>query len=352
MKNLGETSTVLVSYSVATIDRHEDPVIADLRSISRSMKAIADNWGILSLVLNEILTTPPVLSMTVQKLIVFSIGALMLLPVSSCTQTNSAAPNSPTAAPAAIKIGGSSSTVGLLTLLETNYSAINKNVKITQLKPGQSESIIEGIKLKVVDVGTIAKSALKVGKNDSILNSREIVQDLLLVATHPSVTGVKNLTTKNLQDIYSGTISNWQQLGGPNAKIVLLDRPEDESAKQILRKHYLGKDLNNSPTAVVFRKEGELIQAIQSTPYSIGAFSLAYAVSHQLPVNRLSLDGFAPTADNLKTGKYLMVRHLNVIWHKNPSAATQSFIQYIFSPPAISAIERAGFIPISESKGQ
>ena len=289
--------------------------------------------------------------MTAQKLVIFSIGALMLLPLTSCTQTDSAQLNSKTPTPASIKVGGSSSTAGLLTLLETNYTAINKNVKITQLKPGQSESIIEGIKLKVVDVGTIAKSALKVGKNDSILNSREIVRDLLLVATHPSVTGVKNLTTKNLQDIYSGNVTNWQQLGGANAKIVLLDRPDDESAKQILRKYYLGKDLKNSPRAVVFRKEGELIQAIQSTPYSIGAFSLAHAVSHQLPVNRLSLNGFAPTPENFKTNKYPMVRQISVVWHKNPSAATQNFIQYISSPPAISAMAQAGFMPVTESIG-
>lgn len=272
--------------------------------------------------------------------------ALMLLPLSSCTQTNSARINSPTSAPVSIKVGGSTSTVGLLTLLETNYSESNKNVKITQLKPGQSESIVEGIKLGVVDVGTISKAALKKEAHSSILNSREIVRDLLLVATHPSVTGVKNLTTKNLQDIYSGKVSNWQQLGGPNAKIVLLDRPDDESAKQILRKYYLGKDLKNSPTAVVFRKEGELIQAIQSTPYSIGAFSLAYAISHQLPVNRIGIDGVAPTPANFKTNKYPMVREIAIVWHKNASATTQNFIQYISSPPAIMAMERAGFLPV------
>jgi phosphate transport system substrate-binding protein len=288
--------------------------------------------------------------MTVQKkLIVWSIGSLMLLSLASCSQTNSAQLNSTTSAPAPIKVGGSTSTVGLLSLLESNYVASNKDFQVTQLKPGQSESIIEGIKLKVVDVGTISKSALKVAKNDPILNSREIVHDLLLVATHPSVTGVKNLTTKNLQDIYSGNVTNWRQIGGPNAKIVLLDRPEDESAKQTLRKYYLGKALKNSPQAVVFRKEGELIKAIQSTPYSIGAFSLAHAVSHQLPVNRLSLDGVAPTTKNFETNKYQMVRHISVVWHKNPSVATQNFVQYIFSPPAISAVERAGFIPVDDS---
>lgn len=291
--------------------------------------------------------------MTTQKLVVFSIGALMLLPLSSCTQIDSAPLNSPTSAPVSIKVGGSTSTVGLLTLLETNYSPSHKNVKITQLKPGQSESIIEGIKLGVVDVGTISKAALKKETNSSLLNSREIVQDLLLVATHPSVTGVKNLTTKNLQDVYSGTVTNWQQLGGPNAKIVLLDRPDDESAKQILRKYYLGKDLQNSPKAVVFRKEGELIQAIGITPYSIGAFSLAHAISHQLPVNRISLNGFAPTPKNFKANQYPMVREIAMVWHKNASATTQNFIQYISSPAAISAMERAGFLPVTdESIGQ
>lgn len=289
--------------------------------------------------------------MTAQKLVTWSVGALMLLQLTSCTQTDSAQLNSTPSAPTSIKVGASSSTASLLALLETNYSASNKNVKVVQLKPGQSESTIEGIKLKVVDVGTISKpvSALKVGNNDSILNSREIVHDLLLVATHPSVTGVKNLTTKNLQDIYSGKVANWQQIGGPNAKIVLLDRPEDESAKQTLRKYYLGKDLKNSPQAIVFRKEGELIKTIQSTPYSIGAFSLAHAVSHRLPVNRLSLDGVAPTAANFEQNKYPMVRHISVIWHKEPSAATQSFVRYMFSPPAISAIEQAGFIPVTDS---
>ncbi len=159
---------------------------------------------------------------------------------------------------------------------------------------------------------------------------------------------MKNLTTKNLQDIYSGTISNWQQLGGPNAKIVLLDRPDDESAKKLLRQYYLGADLKNSPKAIVLKKEGELIESIQSTPYSIGAFSLAHAVSHQLPVNRLSLNGIAPTKENFIAKKYSMVRTISVVWHKNPSTATQDFIQFIFSPAAASAVEKAGFIAATE----
>lgn len=289
-----------------------------------------------------------------QNLVILALSAIALLGLPSCMTTSSSvpAPTAPqtvaTSTQASIKVGGSSSTLGLIKVLQTHYEATAKNVKITQLEPGQSENIIDGIKQRVVDLGAISK-ALKPEENDGSLESREVANDAILVATHPSVTGVKNLTTEDIKGIYSGSITNWKQLGGTKAKIVLPDRPEDESAKRLLRKHYLGKDLKSSPEAVVLRKEGELIQAIQSTPYSIGAFSLAHAISNKLPVNRLSLNGVEPTRENVKAGKYPMLRTISIVWHKNPSEATQELIQYISSPPGINAMEQSGFISVTPS---
>lgn len=288
-----------------------------------------------------------------QKLVILTLSAIALQGLSSCTpETIAPKPTTTTTAEtktqASVKVGGSSSTVNLLNILIASYKSTAKTVKITQLEPGQSENIIDGVKLKVVDIGAISK-VLKPKENDGTLEVREVVKDALVVATNPSVTGVKNLTTEDLKGLYSGTVTNWKQLGGPDAKIVLLDRPEDESAKRLLRKHYLGADLKNSPEAVVLRKEGELIKTIQSTPYSIGAFSLAQAISQKLPVNRLSLNGVEPTAENVKAGKYVMVREISIIWHKNPSEATQAFVEYIFSPTGINAIEKSGFIAVPPS---
>ncbi len=288
-----------------------------------------------------------------QNLVILALSAIALLGLPGCTTSiSSPTPTAPktvaTATQTSIKIGASSSTLGLTKVLQANYEATAKNAKITQLEPGQSENIIDGIKQRVVDLGAISKT-LKPEENDGSLESREVVHDALLVATHPSVTGVKNLTSEDIKDIYSGTITNWKQVGGNDAKIVLLDRPEDESAKRLLRKHYLGNDLKSSPEAVVLRKEGELIQAIQSTPYSIGAFSLAHAISHKLSVNRLSLNGVEPTRENVKTGKYRMVRTISIVWHKNPTEATQALIQYISSPPGINAMEKSGFISVTPS---
>ncbi|XZN89375.1 MAG: substrate-binding domain-containing protein [Microcoleus sp.] len=290
-----------------------------------------------------------------QNLVTLIVSAIALLGLPSCTTTSSTPPTTTTPTTVAastqtssLKLGGSSSTLGLIKVVQTNYEASTKNVKITQLEPGQSENIIDGIKQRIVDIGAISKT-LKPEENDGSIESREIAHDALVVATHPSVTGVKNLTTEDIKGIYSGTITNWKEVGGNDAKIVLLDRPEDESAKRLLRKHYLGTDLKSSPEAVILRKETELIQTIQSTPYSIGAFSLAQAISNKLPVNRLSLNGVEPTLENVKAGKYPMVRTISFVWHKNPSEATQALIQYISSPPAINAMEQSGFISVTTS---
>ena len=288
-----------------------------------------------------------------QNLVISALSAIVLLSLPSCTtstitSTTTAPANVATQPQTSIKVGGSSSTLGLIKVLQANYETTTKNVKITQLEPGQSENIIDGIKQKVVDLGAISKT-LKPEENNGSLESREVAHDALLVATHPSVTGVKNLTTEDIKGIYSGTITNWKQVGGNDAKIVLLDRPEDESAKRLLRKHYLGKDLKSSPEAVILKKEGELIQAIQSTPHSIGTFSLAHAISDKLPVNRLSLNGVEATPENVKAGKYPMVRTISIVWHKNPTEATQALIQYISSPPGINAMEQSGFISITPS---
>ncbi len=284
----------------------------------------------------------------------FTVAAIALLGLSSCSMTSTPpgtgsqtaeASSTQNSSKGLIKIGGSSSAFSLLKTLSSEYESTAKNTKIETLEPGQSESVIAGVKQKLIDIGAIAKT-LKPEENDGSLESKEIAHDGLVVATHPSVTGVKDLTTENLKAIYSGSITNWKDLGGPDAQIIVIDRPEDESAKKLLRKHYLGADLQNSPTAVVMRKEGELIQAVTSTPYSIGTFSLANAISNNLAVTRLSLNGIEPTSENIKTQKYPMVRSIALVWHKSPSPATEALMKHILSAPGQAVLEKSGCVAL------
>jgi phosphate transport system substrate-binding protein len=276
---------------------------------------------------------------------------IIILGLCSCTSMNStASTNSRQVASQAdfqaqkiIKIGSSSSTQIVLKLLAKAYESQNKNVKIEFISNSQSEGAIAALKNDLIDIAT-SSHKLKPEDDNGQIQYRELAKDLLVVATHSSVKGVTNLSTKQLKAIYKGEITNWQELGGTNAEIVVLDRPEDESAKKLLRKHYLGVD-KTTTKAVILSKEGELIETLQNTPNSIGAFSLAYSLINKLPVNRLNLNGVTPTAENLTNGKYQMVRQMGIIWDKTPSAQTQGFINFIFSEAGTKLLQQNGFIP-------
>lgn len=291
-----------------------------------------------------------------EGLVMKKIAELMLISItvvglSSCNSINSTAQtDTPQVASQAdsqtqkiIKIGSSSSTVTVLKLLAQTYESQNKNVKIEFVSNSQSEGVIAALKNDIIDIAG-SSHKLKPEEDNGQIQYRELAQDLLVVATHNSVKGVTNLSTKQLKAIYKGEITNWQELGGPNAQIVVLDRPEDESAKKLLRKHYLNED-KTTTKAVILNKEGELIETLQNTPYSIGAFSLAYSLIHQLPVNRLSLNNVAPIGENLNNSKYQMVRKIGIIWDKAPASHTQDFVNFIFSTEGSKLLAKNGFVP-------
>lgn len=279
---------------------------------------------------------------------------IALLPLTSCTSSpNSEVTAQSTAPPTEqqqqiIRASGGSSTIGVLQLLMDAYTKKVPNVQANFLPASQSESTLAGIQAGLLDIGSLSKT-LKPTEITDDLAQRVIAQDGLVVATHPSVTGVTNLTTDNLKAIYSGQAKNWQEFGGPDAAIVLLDRPEDESAKRLLREYYLGKDLVTSPDAVILRKQDELVSALQSTPYSIGTFSLATSIYEKVPVNHLSLDGIEPTLDNIKSGKYKMVRPITFVFKKSPAPQVQGFLDFLSTPEAIALLTQAGYAPVNST---
>jgi phosphate transport system substrate-binding protein len=287
-----------------------------------------------------------------QYSIFLMLGAIALLPLTSCTTAqpnNSLSSTAPTASQSTVnqtelKITGASTSYAGMEMIADAFQAQQPDIKITLLPPSQSSGGIAAVKDGLVEIGSVTRPP-KPEEDNGQLEYREIAQDGLLVATHPSVTGVTNLTKADLQKIYSGAASNWKDFGGPDAMIIVLDRPEDESAKQLLRKHYLGEKLPNAPKAVILRHETDLVTAIQNTPHSIGAFSLANAIHHQLPVNRLSLDGVEPTPENVRLGEYKMVRLLGLAWKKSPSSEIQALIDFASSPATAQILEQAGFVP-------
>ncbi len=285
--------------------------------------------------------------MTQHKWLVVVLGAIALSGLASCTSSNSSTSQVVARGQEEVKITGSGTAYAPLKVIANAYASQASNVKVTFLPHSQSSSGVVGAKEGLVNIGSVTRKP-KPEEDDGSLGYQLLAVDALLVATHPSVGKISNLSTEELKAIYSGSVTNWQQLGGVDAEIIVLDRPEDESAKRLLRQYYLGDELKMSPNAVVLRHESDLIAAVQNTPHSIGAFSLAQAITNQLPVNHLSLNGVAATPENVKTGKYTMVRKLGIVFQNNASAVTQDLINFAVSETGKGALVESGFVPTSQ----
>jgi len=246
------------------------------------------------------------------------------------------------AASETIKIIGASTPYPALELLAQAYSQETTGVEVVFLDSSQSSGGIEAVKQGLAEIGTVTRLP-KPEEADERLTYRAIARDALLVATHPTVTGFNGLTTQQLQDIYSGKITNWKDLSGPAADIIILDRAEDTSAKRLLREYYLGSNLANASDAITLSRESDMVDALQGTAYSIGMLSLAKATRQSLAINHINLDGIEPIPQSIDAGQYDMHRTLGIVWYDQPSPTTQRFIDFVFSPSGSAVLEAAGF---------
>lgn len=203
-----------------------------------------------------------------------------------------------------------------------------------------------------LDVGAISRG-LNRDEESGDLQVTWLSSDGLAIAVNDSVSrlGVKAITTKQVQDIYSGKVTDWKQLGASaSLPIVVLDRHEDESAKIIIRKFVLGPatTFKVTPDSVNLYYESDTVDALQTTSGAIGYFSLGYALSQQVPVTLLLLDGVEPSVANIESGKYRVVRPLGVVIRAGAPEPVQAFVKWITSGEARKTMVAKGYAPYHE----
>lgn len=245
--------------------------------------------------------------------------------------------------PQTIRITGSSTCLPLLKILTTDYAKNHPEIRFLYLPSAHSGAGIQGAANGTLDIGAVSRDLTNA---EAALGLEHIVlsNDGLAIATHKDLK-IKSITTAQLIQIYSGEITNWKDLGGPDATIVVLDRAEDESAKVILRKYCLGT-CTVLPSASVMFLETDLIKALTTTPNSIGYLSYGAIISDNLKVNVLSLDGATPTVVNIQKGVYKIVRPLGIVLRKNPTSATRSFVDWATGPNGSKIMNAKGYASV------
>jgi phosphate transport system substrate-binding protein len=179
---------------------------------------------------------------------------------------------------------------------------------------------------------------------------------------------VSAITKEQVQDIYTGKISNWKEVGGPDAPIMLISKEEGRSTLDLFLK-YFGLEAeevaNNGSHVMVHRQKGakeysdvkakligpnrEALAAIATKPNAIAYVSIGTAqkvASKGARVRLLELDGVVASTDNVANETYPLRRPLNVVTRGEANGMVKEFIQHLNSEEGQKIVESLEFIPV------
>lgn len=165
---------------------------------------------------------------------------------------------------------------------------------------------------------------------------------------------IDNLTTEQIKGIYSGEITNWKQVGGKNEEIAAFQRNEGSGSQSMLQRFMGDTPIMEAPTEMVNTMMSGIIEQVssyRSKSNSIG-FSFRYYVEGiiQNPdIKVLSVDGVAPTAENIRNGSYPIVTPMYAVtYEENTNENVDLLLQWILSEEGQYIIEETGYVGVSD----
>lgn len=158
---------------------------------------------------------------------------------------------------------------------------------------------------------------------------------------------VSRLTAQQVCDIYSGKVTNWKALGGPDLEIAVRTRPESEVDTEVVREGIAClKELKIAGSVKAMPKSGDMAKELAAVPGAIGMTSMTVVEQSKGRIKAASLDGIAPSADNVKNKSYVLVRESFFVTRGSPSTAVARFIEFTRSASGDDVIAANGAVPV------
>lgn len=271
-------------------------------------------------------------------LILTSVLAMAVV-LGGCSSSNDNGDNGETGLLGKITINGSSTVQPLSELLATAFMALHPDVTIT-VQGGGSSVGIQSAADGIVDIGAASRE-LKSSEEGTVIPT-VIARDGIAVVVNNSQ-AVDDLTLEQVRGIFAGNVTNWNQVGGADAEIVVIAREEGSGTRGAFEELVMEDDLI-SVTALLFPSNGALRTAVNQTPGAIGFLSFGYLDGTIAP---LAIDGVAATTDNIDNGTYSVVRPLLYLTASVPARLVEAFIDFCLSAEGQSIVEEEGYLSVS-----
>ena len=199
-----------------------------------------------------------------------------------------------------VTLAGSTSMQKLCEAMIESFEQVTPDITVTAEYTGSGAGL-EALAGGKTDIGNASRS-LKDGEKQSGAVENIVAIDGIAVITHKDSV-VSDLTAQQLTDIYTGKITNWKDLGGADEAIVVLGREAGSGTRGAFEE--LLKIEDQCAYAQELDSTGGVLAKVAATPGSIGYVSLDVVDD---TVKALSLEGVAPTEENIVAGSYKLSR--------------------------------------------
>lgn len=163
--------------------------------------------------------------------------------------------------------------------------------------------------------------------------------------------GVQALTIAQIAKIYTGDISNWKQLGGPDQEILVVDKEKSRGTRHVFMQAILGdKQANTQGTDLVLGSNNEEQTILVQSEAAIGMLSYAWLNDDIKGLAIINNDKSItePTLDNINNGSYPITRSLVLITNGVPETKEQAFIDFILSDAGQEIVRDSGYVSLQQ----
>lgn len=283
-----------------------------------------------------------------KKFIALLLAAVLTLALAACgskndTNTDANADNTnddstKTAITGTVATDGSTSMEKVIGALSESFMANNADATVTY-NPTGSGSGITAVQQGTCDIG-LSSRALKDEEKAAGLKETVLAYDGVAIIVHPD-NPVSDLTIKQIAQLYTGEITNWKDVGGNDAEVVLIGREAASGTRDGF------ESITGTKEKCQYRQEltstGDVITAVSQNPDAIGYASLA---SIKDSVKALNVDGVTPSEDTVKDGSYKVQRPFVLVTTEGKALTpvAQVFFDYAVSSDAAAIIAKAGAV--------
>lgn len=244
-----------------------------------------------------------------------------------------------------IRIDGSPGVAPLVSALVTEYRARHPSAMVVMASGLGSSARLRAVEERRIDIAMASHGLNAADLEKRGLIARPIAKTAVVFAVHAGVP-VTALTSQQICDIYAGRITNWRELGGPDLPIRAATRPPGEvDADVALEGSPCLRNVTYASGVQMVERPDDMARAIAET---VGGFGLTSAPMVEQSTGRIksvTLDGQAPSVDNVASDAYPLARSAVLVYRKPAAPAVEQLLAFIGSPDGARIIRSNGAVP-------